>query len=154
MKLKTEQMMALLNDAYNPGNWIQTPRIYFQIMPIEEATLFNLLVSHSRVVRPDVEGNGWFYCTMYKIMKELNINQKMQSRLMSKLKDRGFIFTKMQTGRVPPVRLIKINWRAVAVELWKYRDSIPLPEQQKKDKSRLQLILEMEEDERRNGTAS
>ena len=85
--------------------WIRTAYGFRKYLTADEVLLLFYLVNWSVLKRKE---NDWFFCRMSQIMDELHISQKVQSKLIRGLEEKGYIET-MSEG-FPPTRWIRINW--------------------------------------------
>ena len=96
---------------YADSSWFRFPRHFLSIMSWEEAGVLAFLMNVAYVCEAEVRYEGWFYCKMERFEKDLYILPRTQTRIVRKLKDRGFIETKMKGH--PPKRYFRINYERI-----------------------------------------
>lgn len=105
----------ILEELYCGGEWFQFPRSFLYVMPLDEAVLlaYLFMIRKFALGLPESkDSDGWFYCKLTKIKRELLFSKNRQTRLFSKLKEKGFIKTSVRG--MPPKRFIKL----FPVEIW------------------------------------
>lgn len=98
---------ALLSSS----TWFFIPRPFFKMMPMGEAVLLAYLINFAKMVGATQKNNGWFFCHMERIQKDLGFSKHAHTRMFSSLEDHGFIRT--QKAGMPAKRYIKLNTKLI-----------------------------------------
>lgn len=114
-KLKpTRQINQLINDLernlnrfWSDGDWFQFPKSFLLAMSVDEAILLAYLINQSRVVKAYERNQGWFYCRATKIETELLFHKRKQTRVINKLREKGYLASKMKG--TPAKRWLLLN---------------------------------------------
>jgi hypothetical protein len=108
-----EKRPNVIAELLKPGNWFMFPRYYmFFLQPID-AVVFSYLMKVECwcVEHETTKEEEWFYCTMEKFERDLNISRDQQKRSVARLKELEVIETKL-IG-MPGRRHFRINWDKV-----------------------------------------
>jgi hypothetical protein len=101
-----------LQDTYASGSWFMFRRDFLASMGATEALFLSYLINHARTVGAEEKYNGWFYCPMGRIVRDLFLYGPVhQSRIMKQLITKGFVETEKRG--MPPVRWIRIDYEAI-----------------------------------------
>lgn len=88
--------------------WIKFSKLLLHELTTDEAVLLCYLINVRQMHLNRIR-NGWFYAKMKYIMRDLWFTKAKQTRVISKLKRKGFIKTKLQKT-LPAKRLIKVDF--------------------------------------------
>lgn len=110
--------------------WFKIHRSLVEILGLEAAAMLHYLIDvHVRVQRsPDYKWNeGWFYCMMKKISKEINVSPGAQTRILTKLTGKnktrepvGPRLIEMKKMGLPARRFVRIDGEAIEDIIFKW----------------------------------
>lgn len=94
-----EVLSELAEQLFAPGNWIQFPRHVLWIMSSNEALVLAYLMSLERACadskhKPEAM-EGWTYCMIERMEKEMQIPKSKQARMLNKLEELGILHRKL-----------------------------------------------------------
>ena len=103
---------AVIVEACAGSGWFKLPFIFLQTLPPDEAVLYAYLVDQCKQLDAHLgRTEGWFYCTVRKIKKDVGIGPRTQTRVIKSLQRKGYIHTK-KIG-IPAKRHILIDPNAL-----------------------------------------
>jgi hypothetical protein len=105
-----EMTRGRLLQCYSGGNWFQFPRHFLLVMTPAEAVLMSYFVMQADYWCHKTN-KEWFYCKVNKVCFYLCMGKQTQTNLTQKLKQKGFIQTKVRG--CPPKRYIRIEIEAL-----------------------------------------
>jgi hypothetical protein len=82
----------LFRTAFGAGQWFMFPKSFLTIMTLQEAVVLSFLINWSGHRKARAE-RGWFYCTIKRMEKELQLNYRVQRYAMTALDNKGIIET-------------------------------------------------------------
>lgn len=92
----------------NSGNYFPFFELFLDIVSHMEALVLQKLSNLSDM---NEDANGWFRCSILMIQKSLRMDERVQNKYLTRLKDLGFIKT-CRRG-MPAVRYIQVCWEAI-----------------------------------------
>ena len=97
-----------LLELYAGGRWFQFPRHLMLIMSCQEAVLISFLINHAAGINKKAfkKNDGWFYCKKRTILMRLFLPLRMQTRIVKRLMNRGYLESKWKG--LPAKRFFKI----------------------------------------------
>ena len=99
------------------GPTLNVPGRWFRMMNPTEAVLLAYVNRRSSRPQSNRDKQGWFTCDARLIQNTLGIAINRQTRIISKLTERGFIETERRGQGAR--RWLRINWAALAKEMKK-----------------------------------
>lgn len=98
------------------SDWFMMPSVYLLVMSIEESFMFQTLMNLGERVprnskRLALWEKGWIPCTVKLLEKRTKLKRGTQSRILKRLKNKGFI--SIELVGIPPMRYIKVDLNAV-----------------------------------------
>lgn len=105
-------LSCMVRSLHSGGNWFMFFPCFLRILdPRVATTLCYLMNFATRTHKQSLRNDGWFFCKVSKMAREIYLEKRTQSNHLKCLCDNGFIWTKRMD--VPSKRYIKINYIAV-----------------------------------------
>lgn len=109
----TEQQRAamIIEELFDDNAWFRIPKIFVHQMGTDEAIMLAYLIFQSNRIKAHERRkgwDGWFYCRLSQMEKDLQILPRRQQRILKKLKNKRLI-GHCRKG-IPPRRYFKIQY--------------------------------------------
>ena len=108
---KRERMLEFL---FTDGTWFRFPKIFFKLMPLEEAIVLAFLMNYSGAKKASKK-DGWFECRVQDLENEVGIPEHVQRRVIGRLQDANRLESE-QRG-LPSKRHFRINFIGIEQEI-------------------------------------
>lgn len=114
----TERIWELL---YNDKRWFRFPKTLLQFMTPDEAVFFSYLNNLATLARAK-RNDGWFYCTIRQVERDLKFDARKQVRLLKIFIDWKLMIRSRRgyKGR----RWLKINKKLLLKKLLQHEEQI------------------------------
>lgn len=113
-KVSAEDYEELSAELFKNGHWCKLPTSLIPHISAPEILMLSSLINWSSIVQKLQCGkpwDGWFYCRLSQIRKELGFRNNKQCRILKLLRKRKFIDHELRN--LPAQRHFRINFQAI-----------------------------------------
>lgn len=119
--MEPEDVRDLIKEMYSSSGWIQIPKDFLRIIPLEEAFVLAFLINEDRKRKVRLEGD-WFRCTRAHLKSLSFLSKDRQAKIFKSLKNKDFIEARM-VG-MPPSRFVRIHYLTIRAGILEFRSRL------------------------------